>query len=54
MLVDEGVSLTAVVDWEYMSALPLWYACRYPAFLDGRDRATKAAPDADGRKETME
>ena len=34
---DEG-ALTGVVDWECVSALPLWKACYYPAFLVGRPR----------------
>jgi hypothetical protein len=30
--------LTAVLDWECASALPLWKACSYPSFLRGRTR----------------
>ncbi|KAK6193306.1 hypothetical protein LQW54_012607 [Pestalotiopsis sp. IQ-011] len=36
ILVDEAGELTAVVDWECISALPLWAACRYPSFIDGK------------------
>ncbi|KAL8376333.1 hypothetical protein RB595_007428 [Gaeumannomyces hyphopodioides] len=43
ILVDEGGSLTGVVDWEFVSALPLWKACAYPSFLEGRPRVD--APD---------
>ena len=38
ILVDEMGKLTAVVDWECVSALPLWRACQIPALLEGRDR----------------
>ena len=38
ILVDEAGKLTAIIDWECVSALPLWKACQYPAFLNGRDR----------------
>lgn len=33
VLVDERGELTAVVDWECVSALPLYAACQYPPFL---------------------
>ncbi|KAI4595647.1 hypothetical protein KJ359_006636 [Pestalotiopsis sp. 9143b] len=36
ILVNEAGELTAVVDWECISALPLWAACRYPSFIDGK------------------
>ncbi|KAH6645356.1 hypothetical protein BKA67DRAFT_584837 [Truncatella angustata] len=36
ILVDEAGELTAVVDWECISALPLWAACRYPSFIDSK------------------
>ena len=54
ILVDEEGRLTAVVDWECVSALPLWSACRYPAFLEGRDRGTKPDRDAYGKEENGE
>lgn len=38
ILVDDAGKLTAIVDWECVSALPLWKACQYPAFLNGRDQ----------------
>lgn len=34
ILVDEYGKLTGVVDWENVSALPLWKACSYPDFLE--------------------
>ncbi|MCJ1275965.1 hypothetical protein MMC21_003770 [Puttea exsequens] len=37
VLVDENGKLTAVVDWECVSPLPLWKACDIPAFLDGTE-----------------
>jgi hypothetical protein len=36
ILVDDDGNLTGVVDWECVSILPLWAACRVPAFLEGR------------------
>ncbi|KAG8525486.1 uncharacterized protein KY384_009130 [Bacidia gigantensis] len=39
ILVDEAGNLTAVIDWECVSTLPLWKACQFPAFLEGRNRA---------------
>jgi aminoglycoside phosphotransferase len=38
ILVDDSGTLTGVVDWECVSALPLWKACYYPFFLEGRPR----------------
>ncbi|KAK4035260.1 phosphotransferase enzyme family-domain-containing protein [Parachaetomium inaequale] len=35
-LVDDHGNLTAVVDWECISALPLWYACQLPPLLQGK------------------
>ena len=43
ILVDHNGTLTGVVDWECVSALPLWKACYYPYFLEGRPR--KERPD---------
>lgn len=41
ILVDSDGHLTAVVDWECVSALPLWKACQYPQLLQGRTRVEK-------------
>lgn len=41
ILVSEKGELTGVLDWECVSALPLWKACYYPTFLHGRPRDTK-------------
>jgi hypothetical protein len=46
ILVDDSGTLTGVVDWECVSALPLWKACYYPSFLEGPTRDTK--PDGTG------
>ncbi|CAG8223107.1 unnamed protein product [Penicillium salamii] len=43
ILVDESGNLTAVIDWECVSALPLWKSCDYPQFLKGRPR--RSEPD---------
>jgi len=36
ILVNEDGSLSAVVDWECISAQPLWMACQYPPILQGK------------------
>lgn len=45
ILVDGNGRLTGVVDWECVSALPLWKACSYPAFLEGKPRNREPDPD---------
>ena len=37
-LVDDHGNLTAVVDWECISAVPLWFACQFPPVLQGKPR----------------
>jgi len=41
VLVDESGALTGVVDWECVSAIPLWKACNYPLFLESKPRDKK-------------
>ncbi|QKX62831.1 uncharacterized protein TRUGW13939_09996 [Talaromyces rugulosus] len=41
ILVNEEGELTGVLDWECISALPLWKACYFPAFLHGQPRETQ-------------
>lgn len=38
IMVDDIGRLTAVIDWECVSAVPLWRACQLPALFDGRTR----------------
>jgi Ser/Thr protein kinase RdoA (MazF antagonist) len=38
ILVDKEGRLTAVLDWECVSALPWWRACQLPQLLEGRSR----------------
>ncbi|KUJ07009.1 kinase-like protein [Mollisia scopiformis] len=38
ILVDDNEKITGVIDWECVSALPLWRACQLPQFLEGRER----------------
>ena len=38
ILVDGHGNLTAVVDWECISAVPLWFACQIPPVLQGTPR----------------
>jgi aminoglycoside phosphotransferase len=37
ILVDGG-KITAIIDWEFVSAMPLWVAGQFPYFLTGADR----------------
>jgi len=45
ILVDERGKITGVIDWECVSALPLWRACELPALLTGRDRQDEPVRD---------
>ncbi|KAH7175948.1 hypothetical protein EDB81DRAFT_896735 [Dactylonectria macrodidyma] len=38
ILVNEQGEVTAVLDWECVSALPLWMLTKMPKFLDGQSR----------------
>lgn len=40
-MVDDNGRLTAVIDWDRVSAMPLWRACQLPALFDGRTREEK-------------
>ncbi|PVI03917.1 kinase-like protein [Periconia macrospinosa] len=46
IFVDENGTITAVLDWECASALPLWYATMVPKFLEGGAREEE--PQRDG------
>lgn len=41
ILVSEDGNLTGILDWECVSALPLWKACCYPYFLEEKPRHSK-------------
>ncbi|CAG8399864.1 unnamed protein product [Penicillium salamii] len=43
-LVNEEGVLTGVIDWEFVSVLPLWKACDYPHFLKGPPIFSKPDP----------
>jgi hypothetical protein len=45
IMVDEQGSLTAIVDWECVSAVPLWRACQIPQLLEGRSRDREPTRD---------
>ncbi|KXX81172.1 Altered inheritance of mitochondria protein 9, mitochondrial [Madurella mycetomatis] len=45
ILIDDDAKVTAVVDWECVSAKPLWVATEMPKFLDGEPREEE--PDRD-------
>ncbi|KAL6822220.1 phosphotransferase enzyme family domain-containing protein [Trichoderma camerunense] len=64
ILVNEQGEVTAVLDWECVSALPLWMLTQMPKFLDGEPREDEpqrdiyadetpeeAAPEADKRND---
>lgn len=38
ILVDDNGNVTAILDWECVSSLPLWKVCQLPRFLRGKDR----------------
>lgn len=38
LMVNADGKLTALVDWECVSIVPLWKACQLPSFLEGRRR----------------
>ncbi|OJJ46198.1 hypothetical protein ASPZODRAFT_133198 [Penicilliopsis zonata CBS 506.65] len=44
ILVQSGGELAGVLDWECVSALPLWKACDYPAFLQESPRRLEPDP----------
>ncbi|KAL8406311.1 hypothetical protein RB596_004960 [Gaeumannomyces avenae] len=39
ILVDDEGNLTAVVDWERISAIPRWMACQFPPLLQAKHRS---------------
>lgn len=45
MLVDENGILTGVLDWQCVTALPLWKTCYYPSFIEGPPRDEKPDPN---------
>lgn len=56
ILVDEEGNITAIIDWECVSAIPLWAATKMPKFLDGssRDKEPKRQEYADETAEQSE
>ncbi|POS73356.1 hypothetical protein DHEL01_v208247 [Diaporthe helianthi] len=51
LLLDENGNISAVLDWECVSAMPLWAVTQVPKFLRNRDRADEpkreSYPDED-------
>lgn len=45
ILLDEGGHISAIVDWECVSALPLWMSARLPQFLRDTERWEEPKPD---------
>lgn len=45
VIVDDDGNLTGIVDWEYVSTMPLWKACDVPEFLTrGQPRHSRPNP----------
>lgn len=38
ILINDDGKLSSILDWECVSALPLWKACNYTSFLEGSPR----------------
>ncbi|CAG7991727.1 unnamed protein product [Penicillium olsonii] len=45
LLVSDDGELTGVIDWEFVSAVPLWKACSYPEFLESPSVASKPSTE---------
>ncbi|KAI3318837.1 kinase-like protein [Xylariaceae sp. AK1471] len=45
ILVDEKGEITAIVDWECVSALPIWMTMNMPTFLQGNSRSEEPKLD---------
>ncbi|KAI8627875.1 kinase-like protein [Xylariaceae sp. FL1651] len=54
ILVDEQGEITAIVDWECVSALPLWMTTRIPEFLNERSREEEPIRDGYGDEDPEE
>ena len=54
ILVDEDGQLTAILDWEAVTAVPLWKAYDFPKALDGPRREEKPLPENYGNDEDGE
>lgn len=46
VFIDGQGTITAIVDWEHVSTMPLWRATDVPSFLEGPDREEE--PNRDG------
>ena len=51
ILVDDLGNLVGIVDWECVSAFPLWRACQFPSLLDGRVRVERPHRETYGSAE---
>lgn len=48
MLIDEDGTITAILDWEFVSAMPYWLATESPQFLQGLTREKEPVRDEYG------
>ncbi|KAI1362456.1 kinase-like protein [Xylaria arbuscula] len=48
ILVDEKGDVTAIVDWECVSAMPIWMTTNIPRFLQGQSRLEEPIRDSYG------
>lgn len=54
ILVDEDGNVTAVVDWECVSALPAWFATKFPKFIRDGEREKEPIRDNYGEEQDFE
>ena len=54
ILVDGNGELTGFLDWECVSALPLWKTCSYPLFLDEKPRRSEPDPPPEDDEDAKE
>ena len=45
ILVDDSGALTGIIDWQCITAVPVWSACGYPSFLTFSWREDKPEPE---------
>lgn len=51
IMVDALRELTALVDWECVSVVPMWKACQLPSLLEGRERSDEPQLEAYSRND---
>lgn len=54
LMVDAFGELTALVDWECVSVVPMWKVCQLPSLLAGRERSDEPQPENYSRNDDGE